>query len=431
MKLINRLLLFMFATTVLVACDDEDYPILNPSADTVVSLSSSDVVLEKANLGSDALTVSWSEPNYGFDAAPNYRITFSNGDQSQTVNAGSDLFKTFETGELNKILLNLGFAGGVANQANVQVDAVLSSYKSISSNSTTLSATAYEDKLDLSTEWGVVGSAYNNWGADGPDAPFFKTSDPDVLVSYVTLIDGMMKFRTNNAWDLNYGDTGNDGTLEEGGSDIPVTAGTYKIEMNTATLTYTIDAYTWGLVGSATTNGWDGPDMPLEYDPFTDTWKALVTLASGEIKVRQNNDWGVNYGDASGDGILDTESDNNIAVNAGNYLVTVDFKTLEYSIEPQFIWGLVGSATPNGWDGPDVPLKLSFEKDNFWYINGVTLADGEMKFRPDNTWGNDWGDANGDGVLDKDDGNNIAISAGTYNITVDFTDPAAPVWTIE
>lgn len=428
MKLFNRLLLFMFATTLFVACDDEDYPVLNPSAETVVSLSSSDIVLDKANIGSDALTISWSEPAYGFDAAPNYRITLSYGDMTNTVNAGSDLFKTFETGELNKILLGLGFEGGVANQATVKVDAILSSYKSISSNTTTLSATVYEDKLDLSTEWGVVGSATPN-GWDGPDVPFYKTSDPDVLVAYPTLVDGEIKFRTNNAWDLNYGDTGLDGALDRDGDNIPVTAGMYKITFNTATFTYEIETYTWGLVGDATTNGWDGPDMPLQYDPFTDTWKALVTLSSGEIKVRQNNDWAVNYGDTGSDGVLDSGGDN-IPVSAGNYLVTVNLNTLEYSIEAKFIWGIVGSAAPNGWDGPDVPLNLSFEQDDFYYINGVTLGDGEIKFRANNSWDNNFGDTGLDGILDNG-GDNIPVSAGTYNITIDFANPDAPVWTIE
>ncbi len=34
--------------------------------------------------------------------------------------------------------------------------------------------------------WGVVGSAANDWGNAGPDLPFYTTSDPDVLVAYVT-----------------------------------------------------------------------------------------------------------------------------------------------------------------------------------------------------------------------------------------------------
>jgi len=305
----------------------------------------------------------------------------------------------------------------------------LSAYKVITSNTATLTATVYEDKLDLSTAWGVVGSAYNDWGGGGPDAPFYKTSDANVIVSYVTLMDGEMKFRLNNDWGENYGDSGGDGTLDRDGDNIPVSAGTYKITVNTADLTWSMEEYTWGIVGSATTNGWDGPDMPLEYDPFSDTWKALVSLNSGEVKIRQNNDWGVNYGDNGQDGMLDAGGDN-IPVNAGTYLVTVDLNSLEYSIKPTFIWGIVGSATPNGWDGPDIPLILSFEKDNFYYINGVTLGDGEMKFRANNSWDNNLGDTGGDGVLDPG-GDNIPVSAGTYNITIDFADPDAPVWTIE
>lgn len=430
MKLLNRLLLFMFATTLFVACDEEDYPILNPSAETVVSLSSSDIVLDKANIGADALTISWTEPSYGFDAAPNYRIIFTYGDQSNTVNAGSELSKTFETAQINKILLGLGFEGGVANQANVKVEAILSSYKSIVSNSITLTATVYEDKLDLSTNWGVVGSAYNDWGNAGPDAPFYKTSNPDVIVSYVTLMDGMMKFRLDNSWDTNYGDNGNDGSLEQNGSDIPVDAGTYKITVNTATLTWEMEKYSWGIVGSAY-NDWgnDGPDFPLEYDPFTDTWRGLVTLMDGMAKFRKNNDWGENYGDNGPDGVLDRDG-SDIAVTAGNYLVTVDFNSMEYSIEPIYFWGIVGSATPNSWDGPDIPMNLSFEKDDFWYANDVTLIDGMIKFRADNDWANNFGDNENDGILENG-GSDIPVAAGTYNITIDFADPNAPVWTIE
>ncbi|MBE0424751.1 MAG: SusF/SusE family outer membrane protein, partial [Lutibacter sp.] len=92
---------------------------------------------------------------------------------------------------------------------------------------------------------------------------------------------------------------------------------------NSSALTYTIEAYTWGLVGDATTNGWDGPDMPMAYDSFSDTWKAIVTLKTGEMKFRFNNDWGLNYGDTGADGTLENGGAN-IAVTAGNYLVVLD-----------------------------------------------------------------------------------------------------------
>ena len=280
----NILILFV-ATILMVSCDKEVLTVLNPAASTTVSLSASNVVLKKDNTGQDALVVSWTEPDYGFDAGASYKILFTAGDKNVTVTAGSALSKVFETVQLNKILLNLGLKGGVPAAVSIKINAGLSETTYFDSNAVVLTATAYEDKLDLSTIWGVVGSATVN-GWDGPDMPFYTTSNANELVAYVTLITGEIKFRTNNSWTLNYGDNGLDGTLEEGGDNIPVTAGTYKIIFNTTNKTYTMQAYTWGLVGSATKNGWDGPDMPMTYDSFSNTWKSVVTLKEGEIKFR-------------------------------------------------------------------------------------------------------------------------------------------------
>ncbi|SNR53383.1 SusD family protein [Lutibacter agarilyticus] len=75
-------------------------------------------------------------------------------------------------------------------------------------------------------------------------------------------------------------------------------------------------------------------------------------------------------------------------------------------------WGIVGSATPNGWGGPDVVLYETSDADVKQCF--ATLVDGEIKFRPDNTWGNDFGDENG----------NIAVAAGLYKITVNVVTQA-------
>ena len=87
-------------------------------------------------------------------------------------------------------------------------------------------------QLDLSSPWGVIGSAANNWGNDGPDLPFYTTDVSNVFVAYVTLTDGEIKFRENNDWGNNYGDNDTNGTLESGGANIPVSAGIYKIVMD-------------------------------------------------------------------------------------------------------------------------------------------------------------------------------------------------------
>ena len=98
-------------------------------------------------------------------------------------------------------------------------------------------------------------------------------------ITDVTLRDGEIKFRNNNDWSENWGDDGNDGTLDPYGANIAVTAGTYKIEANFSSMTYTMEEYSWGIVGSATPNQWNGPDMMFHYNSFQDDWRTVVTLA--------------------------------------------------------------------------------------------------------------------------------------------------------
>ncbi|PIE79638.1 MAG: hypothetical protein CSA15_02765, partial [Candidatus Delongbacteria bacterium] len=277
-------------------------------------------------------------------------------------------------------------------------------------------------KLDLTTTWGVVGDATPN-GWNGPDMPFYKsTVNPSEFVAYVTLTDGEIKFRENNDWSNNYGDDGADGTLEPGGANIAVSAGTYKITLNLSALTYKIETFSWGVVGDAAPNGWNGPDVAFEYVPTTDTWKALVKLAAGEIKFRQNNDWANNLGDDGADGTLEPGGAN-IAVEAGNYLIELNLNDNTYVMtKVENVWGVVGSATPNEWNGPDVKLAMDFTKEGVWYANNVTLKDGEIKFRANESWDNNYGSNDADGNLQAG-GANIAVVEGVYDIVLDLSNP--------
>jgi len=179
---------------------------------------------------------------------------------------------------------------------------------------------------------------------------------------------------------------------------------------------------TWGVVGDATINGWDGPDVPFwltDESGIDDMiYVAYTTLTDGQIKFRENNDWGNNYGGTDGQLVA---SGDNIDVTAGTYKININLNDLTYSLE-EYSWGIVGSATPNGWDGPDVQMMYNGE-NNVWMAENVTLTDGEIKFRLNNTWGGDYG--GNDGQLGSD---NIPVSAGTYTITVDF---ANGTYTIE
>lgn len=81
------------------------------------------------------------------------------------------------------------------------------------------------------TKWGVIGAATpTNWEASTP-----MTYDPTsgTWKLDVALKQDELKFRANDAWDLNFGDNEADGILEAGGANIKVpSAGNYTVELD-------------------------------------------------------------------------------------------------------------------------------------------------------------------------------------------------------
>ncbi|AMC11974.1 hypothetical protein Lupro_12190 [Lutibacter profundi] len=91
-------------------------------------------------------------------------------------------------------------------------------------------------------------------------------------------------------------------------------------------------ASNWGLVGSATANGWGGPDMSLHQTGTANVYAGFFNLSDGEIKFRRDNDWGFNFGDNGADGTLE-DGGSNIVIAAGLYKITLDLGNLTYTIE--------------------------------------------------------------------------------------------------
>ena len=88
----------------------------------------------------------------------------------------------------------------------------------------------------------------------------------------------------------------------------------------------------WGLVGDATTNGWNGPDMEM-YETSSNVFELYATLSGNQIKFRFNEDWGQNYGDNEADGTLEAGG-GNIDLPSGNgvYHVVLNLNSLTYSL---------------------------------------------------------------------------------------------------
>lgn len=137
-----------------------------------------------------------------------------------------------------------------------------------------------------------------------------------------------------------------------------------------------------GLVGSAI-NDWGnaGPDTPLTY-LGNGQYEVNVTFTDGEFKFREDNNWSVNYGDNGADGTLDLGGDN-IAVTAGDYLVSVNWLDMTYTLQQNGYCGdgIVsaelgeecddGNNDPN--DGCDGCMIVEIDNDG----DGFSIAQGD------------------------------------------------------
>jgi hypothetical protein len=82
-------------------------------------------------------------------------------------------------------------------------------------------------------------------------------------------------------------------------------------------------------------------------------------------------------------------------------------------------WGIIGDATPTGWDSD---TNLDYDLVSQKYSVTIHLKVGAFKFRLDDSWTKNYGDKTGDLTLDTDNDNNIPVTVeGDYKIVVDFT----------
>ena len=117
----------------------------------------------------------------------------------------------------------------------------------------------------------------------------------------------------------------------------------------------------------------------------------------------------------------------NISVDAGNYIVEFNSKTLTYTITSTDLYGIAGSSTINGWTGPDLKLINDPFRTNVYMALGINLNEGSLKIRKNDSWTENYGpeisqSVTYDGVNSFiENGNNFEVISGSYDIFVDLS----------
>ena len=202
------------------------------------------------------------------------------GMQSQTYGGTTFLVHAAIGGSMNpgEFGVNGGWGGlrttkNLVNQFAVDLDILNTSLGSLS-------------------DWGLVGSATPN-GWNGPDVEMYQTG-PQEFSIYAELVSGELKFRFNEDWGNNFGDNGNDGTLESGGSNIPITAGTYFIVMDLSTGTYSISPFSSDKRGMFYSNG---QNLEIESIPPFEDGYAVTKWTNIDSNGNQGSDSSGNFVD--------------------------------------------------------------------------------------------------------------------------------------
>jgi len=238
------------------------------------------------------------------------------------------------------------------------------------------------------------------------------------------LVPGSAKFRKDDDWAVNWGSADfPSGIGTQDGDNIPIAqAGTYHITLDTMTGAYNfteiITFTTIGIIGDATPGGWD-EDTDLTQDANNpDLWMVDIDLVDGSAKFRAENDWAINWGGTDFPTGIGVQDGGDIPVVAGRYRVSLNTATGEYNFAEIVAYttiGIIGDATPGGWDA-DTDMTQDMTNTDVWKLR-VTLTDGEAKFRAEDDWAVNWGSGDFPIGVGIQDGANIPVVAGEYNVT--------------
>lgn len=460
MKTISKLFILMFIPLLFVACSDDDIdPIVEANDLRLIDPGISNVTLNLNTPEANAFMISWDDySGYSGD----YTVQISNDATFENVmdlGTTSNNYFNASMAALNAVVGQFGFTPYLAapiylrvNNGSLTSNHISFTVKPYPMTGPTIITPEGGAAVTLNAEIGDEEALMVSWedfGYNNTDASAMYTIQ--MALAETNLTNAITLGSTSNTslsishTDLNnYALAAGIPELETANVDIKVVSNIEAatgetLEFESAPVTISITTFESGikyfyLVGEAVAAGWDpgNNNQPLFNDAANPSTAYFTGyFAPGGFKVIEElgmwqPQWGTNDGSnlAYNDG---TGSDPDVfnAPEAGYYTFEFNaegsggtFSITPYDASAAAEWttiGIIGDATADDWNSDQDMTQSTFDPHQ-WYITGVTLTDGEMKFRANDGWDDNWGADTALFGQGTPGGPNIPVTAGTYDI---------------
>ena len=230
--------------------------------------------------------------------------------------------------------------------------------------------------------------------------------------------DACDAIKNDNDWSKLYGTTsgnGNNGLTgslarrsslsDDGSFKVDGTSKFVRVQINMATLTYTITPLNFAeyIYEAGVNNSWGDKEQPLYCGDGNGTYVGFFYAegadwagGKGAFKFRgaadnwDNGNYGT--GTSSTDGLtgtlIDDGNSGNILVEPGFYRAEVNIAEMTYKMTPITTIGIVGPAQAGGWSED---TDMTYNKETGAWEVTLELAADELKFRANDGWDINWG----------------------------------------
>lgn len=384
MKLARYATMLAAAAGLFVACQKlDEAKVFSPEqvVSPVLHALPAEIAITSENMG-EIQTFTWDAADFGVLTQINYSIEAAVGDEAPVVLfsdlTGTSTEQPYES--INtKLVYDVGVEPDTPTAVNFYVSATIGTdYKKVYSEPVSVTMTVTKAERVYPTVW-VIGD-YCGWSHDNSQ---FLFSFLDDEINYEGVIDfgekaaNGFKLTGIAGWDdsCNWGLDGEAEKPEAEASSITLIASggsgnidiyskrfyRFAFDRSSLTLTKSLSFDQLGIVGDGV-GSWDN-DLVMEFDAKTQRFWVDATLVAGEIKFRLDGAWDTSFGSAT-EGMLDSDSGDNIKVPAGNYRIYVNLNN-----SAAMTYELNAEDYGQGGEEPEPEPEVAD-----WYIHGQTVA---------------------------------------------------------